>query len=430
MANTSPDARPVVSVDEARQAMLARAHPLPVEERRLEHALGHALAEAVRSPVTLPPWPNAGMDGYAVRRDDVLGATRDAAVSLRVLGEHAAGGTASLTVLPGTCVRIMTGAPLPDGADTVVRVEDSDRGTETVRLHDDRDAHAPTRNVRPRGEDVQAGDLVARAGDTITPALLGVLASVGATTVPVHRAPRVVLASTGDELLAPTEVDAVREGRGIVSSSSWALPALLRATGAEVRVLPLLPDDRTLQRDALGAALEHDCDLLLTTGGVSMGAHDHVRDVIRDLGGRIDVHRVRMRPGAPLSAGHVQGTPWIGLPGNPVSTLVTAELFVRPVLRALGGHARVVPRTVMVRVAEPMVAAAPLTFFLRVRLSLAADGTLEAALAGRQGSNLLTSMANADALLRVEGPTSLDVGAMHPVLLLDHGLLGAAGGVP
>jgi molybdopterin molybdotransferase len=430
MPPASPDPRPVLSVDEAQRALLARVHPVPVEDRLLEHALGHALAAPVTSPVTLPPWPNAGMDGYAVRRADVLGASPEAPVALRVVGELAAGGTTRLVIAEGRAARIMTGAPLPDGADTVIRVEDSDGGTEVVRLHNDRDAQTPTRNVRPRGEDVTEGDAVANAGDTITPALLGVLASVGATTVAVYRAPRVVIASTGDELLEPSGIAAVREGAGIVSSSSWALPALLRATGADVRVLPLLPDDRALQRDALSAALEHDCDLLVTTGGVSMGARDHVRDVIRDLGGRLDVHRIRMRPGAPLSAGHVQGTPWIGLPGNPVSTLVTAELFVRPVVRALGGHRRVAPHPVPVRVAEDMVAAAPLTFFLRVALTVGADGVLEARLAGRQGSNLLTSMARADALLRVDGPVTLPAGTLHPVLLLDHGLLGAAGRTP
>jgi molybdopterin molybdotransferase len=426
MSAPATDARPAVSVEEALDALLARARPLPVEDRRLAHAVGHALAEPVVSSVTLPPWPNAGMDGYAVRRADVLGATAEAPVALRVLGEVAAGSAARPVVTAGACVRIMTGAPLPEGADAVIRVEDSDRGTEVVCLHDDRDAHAPLHNVRPRGEDVREGDIVADAGDTITPALLGVLASVGATTVPVHRAPRVVIASTGDELLDPSHIESVREGAGIVSSSSWALPALLQATGAEVRVLPILPDDRALQRDALGAALEHDCDLLVTTGGVSMGAHDHVRDVVRDLGGRIDVHRVRMRPGAPLSAGHVQGTPWIGLPGNPVSTLVTAELFVRPVVRALGGHTRTRARPIRVRLAEEMQAGAPLTFFLRVRLAVGTDGVLEARLAGRQGSNLLTSMAHADALLRVEGPATLAAGTLQAALLLDHGLLGLA----
>jgi molybdopterin molybdotransferase len=398
-----------------------------VEELHLDATIGRALADTVTAGVTLPPWDNAGMDGYAVRRADVLGATAASPRTLQVLATITAGGAARPTIAPGSCARIMTGAPMPDGADAVVRVEDTDRGLETVSVRDDRDALAPTGNVRPRGEDVQSGAIVAEAGDTITPALLGVLASVGMAYVPVHRAPRVIVASGGDELLPVTEVEAVRAGRGIISSSSHALPALLRATGAEVRVLPTLPDHPDAIRDALGCALEDDCDLLVTTGGVSMGAHDHVRDVITSLGGRIDVHRVRVRPGGPMSAGHVLGTPWIGLPGNPVSTLVTAELFVRPAIRALGGHRRVQPVPVRVRLAESVSAPAPLTFYLRAAIHAGADGVLEARLSGRQGSNLLTSMARADALLQIDGPqASVPAGTMVPALLLDGALLAAA----
>jgi molybdopterin molybdotransferase len=222
-------------------------------------------------------------------------------------------------------------------------------------------------------------------------------------------------------------IDDVRAGRGIIGSSTFALEALLRATGAEVRVLPVLPDDPELLRDALGRALEDDCDLLVTTGGVSMGVHDHLRAVIVALGGRIDVHRVRVRPGGPTSTGHVLGTPWLGLPGNPVSTLVMAELLARPAVRALGGHTRVLPRRVPVRLSHDMTASAPLRFFLRASLHVAADGTLEAALAGRQGSNLLTSMARADALLEIDGPRDpVPAGTVVPALLLDHALLRSA----
>lgn len=421
--SSAVDERPALSVVDARAALLARAHALPPERMRLTHALGLALAEDVSASVTLPPWDNAGMDGYAVRRDDVLGARADSPRTLAVLGTIRAGHAARFVITPGTCARIMTGSPVPEGADAVVRVEDSDRGEETVRLFADRDVRTPTGNVRPRGEDIRDGEPVAARGDSITPALLGVLASVGAAEVFAHRAPRVVIASGGDELVTVDEIDAVRAGRAIVSSSSYALPALLRATGAEVRVLPTLPDDPERMRDALARALEHDCDLLITTGGVSMGSHDHVRDVITQLGGRIDVHRVRMRPGGPMSAGHVLGTPWIGLPGNPVSTLVTAELFVRPVIRALGGHHRVRPMPVQVRLAEDMAAPAALTFYLRVRLGRGGDGVLEARLSGRQGSNLLTSMARADALVEIDGPMDrVPAGTIVPAVLLDHAL--------
>lgn len=419
--------RPALSVVDARAAVLARAHALPPERVPLTSAIGLALADDVQAGVTLPPWDNAGMDGYAVRRDDVMGASAASPRMLRVLGTIRAGHSSRFVITPGHCARIMTGAPMPDGAEAVVRVEDTDRGEQRVTVFADRDARTATGNVRPRGEDIRDGEPVASRGERISPALLGVLASVGAAEVLVHRAPRVVIASGGDELVTVDEIDAVRAGRAIVSSSSYALPALLRATGAEVRVLPTLPDDPERMRDALARALEHDCDLLVTTGGVSMGSHDHVRDVIRQLGGRIDVHRVRMRPGGPMSAGHVLGTPWIGLPGNPVSTLVTAELFVRPAVRALGGHRRVQPMPLPVRLAEDMAANAALTFYLRVSLSRAADGVFEARLSGRQGSNLLTSMARADALVEIEGPTErMPAGSMAPAILLDHALLAPA----
>lgn len=419
--------RPALSVAEAQAAVLRRAHALPPEACPLEASLGRALADDVHAGVTLPPWDNAGMDGFAVRRDDVRGARAEAPVTLRLVGSVPAGGRPGPAITPGTAVRIMTGAPVPEGTEVVVRVEDTSASDDVVHVHADRDARSATGNIRPRGEDVREGDRVAVAGDRLTPALLGVLASIGCATVRVHRAPRVVVASGGDELLPVEAIDDVRAGRGIISSSSYALPALLRATGADVRVLPTLPDDPERLRDAIGRALEDDCDLLVTTGGVSMGAHDHVREVITALGGRIDVHRVRVRPGGPTSAGHVLGTPWIGLPGNPVSTLVMAELLVRPVIRALGGHRRVHATRVPVRLAEDIAVPAPLTFFLRASLASGADGMLEARLTGRQGSNLLTSMARADALLEIDGPSDhVPAGRIVPALLLDDALLRGA----
>ncbi len=429
----SDDARPgpvntpaiALSVTQAQQAILARMHAVPVQAMPLVNAIGHALAGDVRASVTLPPWANAGMDGYAVRREDVQGASSAHPRVLSVIATIAAGSQARPFIEAGSCARIMTGAPLPPGADAVVRIEDTDRGLEQVRIVDDRDARSTTGNVRPRGEDIADGDAVAARGDLITPALLGVLASIGAAEVAVHRAPRVVLAASGNELVDVAEIDAVRDGRAIVSSSSYALPALLRATGAEVRVLPSLPDDPGIMREAFARALEHECDLLVTTGGVSVGAFDHVRAVITSLGGRIDVPRVRVRPGGPLGAGHVHGVPWIGLPGNPVSTLVTAELFVRPAVRALAGRSRVLPQLIAVRLAEDVAAPAALSFYLRASLVLAADGVFEARLTGQQGSNLLTSMSRATALLVIEGPLAhVAAGTMVRALLLDHALLG------
>ncbi len=414
-----------LTVDEALRAILARMRPVSVVRMPLEEAIGHALSEDVHADITLPLWANAGMDGYAVQRADVFGASAAAPRVLRVIGTIAAGSEEQPHIVSGACARIMTGARLPPGADAVVRVEDTDRGTHTVNIRDDRDAQSPQGNVRPAGEDVRDGDRVASRGDVISPALLGVLASIGAAEVYVHRAPRVIVVASGNELVDVAGFDAVRGGRAIVSSSSYALPALLRATGADVRVWPLIPDDADIMRDSLGRALESNCDLLVTTGGVSAGAFDHVRDVIVSLGGRIDVPRVRVRPGGPLGAGHVLGVPWIGLPGNPVSTLVTAERFVRPAVRQLAGQRRVMPQRIAVQLAEPVHAPAALTYYLRATIAVDESGVLRARLTGRQGSNLATSMARAQALVEIEGsPDQIAAGTTVRALLLDDALLG------
>lgn len=415
-----------LSIAETLAVLTRQLRPLPVHEVALESALGAALAEEVRSSVTLPPWANAGMDGYAVRRRDVTGASEAAPVSLPVQDTVYAGRRGDAALRDGHAVRIMTGAPIPDGADAVVRVEDTDAGIDVVRIASDRDALMPLGNVRARGEDVQEGATVAHRGDVITPSLLGVLASIGVRVVPVHRAPHVVVCPTGSELLTLDTADVhdrVARGDGIVASSSYALAALLRATAADVTVMPPTEDDPELLADTLGHALELHADLIVTTGGVSAGSADHVRDVVRSLGGIIDVPRVRMRPGGPMAFGRITGTPWFGLPGNPVSTLVTAELFVRPALRLLAGHSKPYARVVPVRLAASFSAPAPLTFLLRAQLAAAEDGVLEAKPSGAQGSNLLTTMSRADALLLVEGPQpAIATGSLQRALLLDDGL--------
>ncbi len=413
-----------LSYDEASYAILHALAPCGSEDVSLEAALGRALARDVVADIALPPWDNSGMDGYAVRRVDVHNATPETPVVLRVIGTIVAGGDEQFSVAPGTCTRIMTGAPIPHGADAVIRIEDTDRGTERVTVHDARDAHARNGNVRPRGEDVRPGDLVLPAGTTLGGAQLGVLASVGCTTVPVFRAPRVTVLSSGDELVLVDDFAAVRAGRRIVSSSSYALPPLLASVGAQVRTLPLIPDNPDAMADAMRSAVHDGCDLLITTGGVSVGAHDHVRSVLMALGGTVTFWRARIRPGGPVGFGAVLGVPWLGLPGNPVSTLVTAELFARPAVRRLGGHVAVRPRVVKVQLAEAVSAPAPLTFFLRALVAPDKDGGLSATLAGRQGSNLLATLARANALLVVQGPmTEVPAGTMVDALLLDGALL-------
>jgi molybdopterin molybdotransferase len=404
------------TVAEASERILADIQPLPAERVPLREALGRVLAADVPAPVSLPPWDNSSMDGYAVRAADVAGARQDAPAVLRVVGTIAAGGAAEYAVGPGEAVRIMTGAPLPAGADSVVRVEDTDGGTERVAVRNARDAG---RNVRPRGEDLARGEVAVATGTLVGAAQLGVLASVGAAHVQVHRRPRVAILSSGDELVDVDRFDDVIAGRRIVASNSYTLWALAQAAGAEPVDLGLVGDEPKAIRARLEQGLV-SCDVLLTSGGVSVGAFDFTREVVTALGAEIRLWRVRMRPGAPIGFGLLRGAPWLGLPGNPVSAMVTFELFARPVLRRMAGHRLLFRRPVTVRVDEPITLAAPLMHFLRAVVTPGADGAVATArLTGPQGSGLLTSMERANALVVVpEDRMRVEAGELLRAILL------------
>ena len=410
-----------LSVAEASAHMLAGVRPLGSEDVPLEQALGRVLARDATSPIFLPPRDNASMDGFAVHADDVRGASADQPVRLRVVDTIAAGAPTGRAVGRGEAARIMTGAYVPAGADSVVRVEDTACDTELVSILDDRDAG---RNIRLRGEDVRADQIVMHAGTAIAAPHVGVLAAVGCATVPVYRRPRVAILATGDELVPVERFDEVLSGTRIVSSNSYALAAAVRAAGGEPVPLGIAPDDPALLAEHLRAA--DGCDLVLTSGGVSVGDFDYTRQVVAALGGTLSLWRVRMRPGAPLGFGTLFGVPWLGLPGNPVSALVTFELFGRPLLRTLAGHSRPHRRTIRVTLAEPVHLAAPLTHFLRVMLEGSNDAGPLARLTGAQSSGILTSMSSADALMIVP-PEPLDVpaGAALRALPLDSDLGGS-----
>jgi molybdopterin molybdotransferase len=383
------------SVHEALEQILSGIEPLAVEHVPLRASLGRVLAEDIRSPIEHPPWDNSSMDGYAVRADDVATASATAPVRLRVLETVRAGQRPTRSIEASTAIRVMTGAPVPDGADTVIRVEDTDAGVDNVEIRDVRDLR---RNVRPRGEDLRVGEVAVTAGTAIEAAQLGVLASVGAGTVPVYRRPRVAVMATGDELVDIDGFDAVRRGDRIVSSNSYTLMAAAQAAGADVVDLGIVEDDRAAYRERLTRAV--GCDLLVTSGGVSVGAYDFTKDVLRELGVDLRLWRIRMRPGAPLGFGMLGAMPWLGLPGNPVSAMVTFELFGRPLIRRQLGHARIFRPAIDVRTRDDITLAAPLTHFFRAIVEWDASGAA-ASLTGPQGSGLLTSMARANALLVV-----------------------------
>ena len=399
---------------DAARRILAEVRRQPALRVPLDDALDSVLAEDVVSPIDLPAWTNSAMDGYAARAADVRGATAERPARLRVVEELPAGRFPTRAIGPGECARIFTGAPLPDGADSVVRQEDTDLGQETVAIFRDRDAGV---NFRKAGEDIRKGSMVLRAGGALGPAELGVLASLAVAHPVVYRRPRVAILGSGDEIVDIDRPEEILSGRKTASSNTHTLTALVRRAGAEPVNLGVARDTPESLREHLEGALA--CDLLVTTAGISVGEHDYVRAVLDEMGAEQRFWKLRMRPGAPVGFGLLRSIPWIGLPGNPVSTMVTFELFVRPAIRRMCGHALPFRRAVSVRAAELITLKPKLQHFLRGIVSQGPVG-LEVRLTGPQGSAILTSMVLANALLVIpEGQFDTPAGADVQAILLD-----------
>jgi molybdopterin molybdotransferase len=405
---------PPLAAGEAARRILAEVHRQPALRVPLDDALDSVLAEDIVSPLDIPPWANSAMDGYAVRGADVAGASAARPVRLPVLEHIAAGAFPTRALGPGESARIFTGAPVPDGADTVVRQEDTDLGAEHVTIVSDRDRGS---NVRPAGEDIPRGATVLTAGTVLGAAQLGVLASLAVAHPLVYRRPRVAILGGGDEIVDVDRPEEILSGRKIASSNTHTLLAMVRQAGGEPVNLGIARDTPESLREHLGRAL--DCDLLVTSAGISVGEHDYVRAVLDELGGEQRFWRIRMRPGAPVGFGQVGGIPWIGLPGNPVSTMVTFELFVRPAIRKMSGHGLPFRRSVPVTLTEPVSLTPKLQHFLRGIVTFGPGGAT-ARLTGPQGSGLLTSMARANALLVIpEGQLDTPAGVQVQAVLLD-----------
>jgi molybdopterin molybdotransferase len=405
-------------VDEARQRILAAVSPLPMTRVPLAEALGHVLAIDVVAGANVPAFANAAMDGFAVRAADTVGATRDSTVRLAVIAEAAAGAICDKPVAMGTAVRIMTGAPIPPGADAVVRFEETDEGEcGSPRLRGATvEVRAPVQpgvNVRPVGEDVRAGDVVLTAGARIRPAEIGVLAALNRTHATVHRRPRVGVLATGDEV-----VDAGEPlGPGQIRNSNGPMvAALIRRCGGEAVVLGTAQDREEDLRDRLARA--DDLDLLLTTGGVSVGDYDLVKQVLQREG-RIELWQVRIKPGKPLAFGWLGGTPVLGLPGNPVAAAVAFEQFARPAIRRMLGHRGLEIPTVMAQLEGRVENRGGRRHFVRVAVEAGPDGYM-ARPAGVQGAGVLSTLAKANGLLVIpESRAVAEDGAMFQVQMLD-----------
>ncbi len=417
----------MLSVEEAYRQIMACFSPLETEEKPILECLGQTLAVEVRSPLSLPPLANSGMDGYAVRREDIAGASEQAPVNLRVIGLVAAGQVPDRSVEPGTAIRIMTGAPVPPGADTVVPFEETDeisrRNTGRPLSDIDIQADLPLGcNVRPAGEDVQAGELVLEAGTVIRPSEMGVLASLGLERARVTRRPLVSVLSTGDELASLGEQLA---GGKIYDSNTFSVAASVVAAGGIPKILGIARDNL----DDMHRKLEEvaDSDLLVTSAGVSKGDYDVVKDVLTERGD-INFWSVRMRPAKPLAFGMLRGDsvrgtgrpiPLMGLPGNPVSAMVAFEMFARPAIRMMLGRQRLARPMVEGVLTGPIYNTDGRRVYARVEVEKR-DGVYYANPTGPQGSNILTSMSRANALaICPEDLPRKEAGERVDIIMLD-----------
>ncbi|RMD98196.1 MAG: molybdopterin molybdenumtransferase MoeA [Deltaproteobacteria bacterium] len=379
----------MISVEEARKTILEAIEPLPAERLCLLDVLGRVLAEDVVSTRTIPPWDNSAMDGYALRAEDTEGAAAQSPVSLQIVGEVAAGGYYEAPLQPGEAVRILTGAPVPAGANAVVMQEIVEVSDGTLRLR----APVPRgANVRPAGEDVAAGTCVLQRGTPLKPAHIGMLAALGKSFVQVFQRPRVAILATGDELV---EVDRPLGQGQITNSNAYALTAQVEACGAQPVMLGIARDHPDDLREKLRAAIH--ADLLVTSGGVSVGDFDYVKEVLAAIGCTMRFWKVAMKPGKPLAFGTMGGKPVFGLPGNPVSTMVSFELFVRPALRRMMGDRAPFAPELHARLDPPLRGGGKRTNFVRVTLHHE-GGELVARSTGNQGSGILSSMVAAHAL--------------------------------
>ena len=401
----------MITLEEAREYVLAGCRVAPAVELPLRAALGLVLAEEVVATEAIPPFANAAVDGFAVRAADVAVVP----VTLRVVGTLAAGAAPDRPVGPGEAIRIMTGAPMPEGADAAVMVEVTELASDGSMVVVNRGVEAGA-SVRAAGEDVRPGQLVFTPGAVLTAGHLGVLASLGRLQVRVHPRPRVGVLSTGDELIEGPQPLAPGQIR---DSNRHALLALLDQSGCDAIDLGLVRDDEA----AITAAIEHGvrvCDAMVTSGGVSMGAFDFVK-VVLDRIGEMRWMQVAIKPAKPLAFGTVDGVPVFGLPGNPVSSMVSYELFARPALRKMMGFApRTWVRSPVRAVADEALRRRPdgKTHFARVAASLEADGRYHVRSAGGQGSHHLSAMANASALAVLVDGNGVEAGGNVDLLLL------------
>jgi molybdopterin molybdotransferase len=409
------------SVDDALADILRHMQQLEAEEVALPDSLGRVLATDIISDINLPPFANSGMDGFALIADDTMGATKANPVVLKVTMDIPAGATPTHRLQSGEAARIMTGAPVPEGATAVIPVEDTNADfsklelaplPETVALYK---AASKGDNIRAIGENIKIGETILAAGTVIQPADIGILASMGHAMISVIRKPKVVIIGTGDELV---EVDAPLASGKIRDSNSYTLQALAIQDGAKAMRLPIAPDNPEAIRALFNEALNCQPDIIISSAGVSMGAADYVRTILDEMGD-INFWRINMRPGKPVAFGHLGNVPFFGLPGNPVSAMVTYDVVVRPALLKLAGKTDTAHYVTAVTGAD-MYSDGRRTY-ARVTLNRE-NGQLVAYSTGTQSSGALISMVKADGLLiipesveKVAAGTAMRVRLLRPI---------------
>ncbi|HUN55910.1 MAG TPA: gephyrin-like molybdotransferase Glp [Smithella sp.] len=404
----------MIPVEKALKTILAHFRPLGLEKINILDGRGRVIGENIFSPRDIPSADNSAMDGYAVRRADTKGAAKDKPLKLNIIEDIPAGKIPAKKIKKGEAARIMTGAVIPEGADAVIRQEDTKKDGQTVIIYV---AAKKGEHIRFAGEDVRKGELIVKKGFILRPAHIGMLAELGRAFVSVYKKPRVAIMSTGDELVDIK----TNPGPGkIVNSNSYSLAAQVMECGGIPIMLGIVKDKKTDLRNKFKTAA--DADLIISSGGVSVGDFDFVKNVMGEIGNAMHFWQVAMRPGKPLAFGAIDGVPLFGLPGNPVSAMVSFEQFVRPALLKMQGHKKIFRDMIKAVLAQDLQKKAGFKHFIRAMVKKEKDKYV-AYTTGDQGSGILKSMVTANALIVTdENETRLKKGAEVSVQLLDDSL--------
>ena len=404
----------MLTVEEALNKILSHVEPLGSEKVSILEALGRIITENINAPHDIPPLDNSAMDGYALKSEDIQKASLENRVRLEVIEDLPAGFISKKVIQRGQAIRIMTGAPIPGGADAVIPVEDTERGDGFALIFN---SVPPGENIRKAGEDVKKGDRIISAGDLVRPAEIGMMASVGRSFVSVYQRPLVAILCTGEELV---DVDGTLDEGKIISSNSYTLAAQVKDCGAIPVQIGIAKDQKEDIENKLQQGLR--ADVIISSAGISVGDYDFVKDVLKNMGMEMVFWRVAMQPGKPFAFGTIRGKPVFGLPGNPVSSMVSFEQFVRPSLLKMMGHHQLFRPVIEAILKEEIRKKAGRRQFVRASVSLK-ENQYVVTTTGEQGSGILKSMVKANGLIMIpEDSEIVRAGEKVKVQLLDRNL--------